>query len=344
MTTLATQRTTHHLHLPREVPRRAAASLVALLGAAMLVMTFANNLFKVGPSFESLMDGFRPHLTDSAMATTEADLSGLRAAGAEMQATMLPALAQQMGMTPAQLTAYLQAQFPEVATGVLQLPQIVTTFDGLVATLDAQRPNFSSADAIPTQDLPATTVPWSIAVAGGLLVGVGAVLWFRPRRGAVLAVVLGGLLVAGSAALSLPGKASDADDLNTALKPVYTAALVEQANGALATVSAMGTQLQAEMLPALATQLGMTPAQVQQMLATSFPATAAALQSLPSAMPRFEGLVGSFDAHLDDYRVLKPVGFAPIIWTAMGIGLAAALVGGALLLWPRHQVVSLSVR
>jgi hypothetical protein len=345
MTTLTSHRhTTHHVHLPREAPRKVAAALVVAVGAVLLVMTFANNLFKVGPSFENLMDGFRPHLTSEAIATARADLTGLGAAGTEMQSTMLPAMAQQLGMTPTEFSAYLAQSYPEVSAGIQALPQIVTTFDGLVTTLDDQRPLFRSADAIPTDNLPATTVPWTIAVAGGVLVLSGLVLWTRPRLGATVAVVLGAVLLVASVTLSLPQKAGDSDDLNANLKPVYTAALVTQAQGALATVSAMGTQLQTEMLPALAAQLKMTPAQLQQFLGQSFPATAAALANLPAAMPRFQGLAGTFEDNLGNYNTLKPVSFAPIIWTMMGVGLLATAFGAAVLLWPRHEVVALSVR
>lgn len=345
MTTLSTRtHTTHHLHLPVEAPRRVAAGLVVLIGAAMLVLTFANNLFKVGPSFETLITDFRPHIQQEAVATARQDLSGLSAAGTELQTAMLPALAERMGMTPAQLQAYVGTQFPDVAAGMQQLPQITATFNGLVTTLDEQRPLFESADAIPTEDLSAATVPWSIAVAGGLLVLVGVTMWFRPRRGAALAVVMGGLLVVLPLALSTPGRAADADDLNSNLNPVYTAALVSQAQGALATVQAMGTELQTEMLPALAQQLRMTPAELQQMMVTSFPATAGALEELPGAMGRFQTMSTAFEDNLDNYDVLKPVGFASIIWTVMGLGLAAALIGAVVLLWPRHRVVSLKVR
>lgn len=344
-TTLTTRKhTTHHLHMPVEAPRKTAAALVVLLGAAMLVMTFANNLFKVGPAFESLIDDFRPHLEQTAIDTARADLSGLSAAGTELQTTMLPALAQQMGMTPAQLQAYIGTQFPDVTAGMQALPQITTTFNGLVTSLDEQQPLFRSADAIPTESLPATTVPWSIAVAGGVLVLVGVAIWRRPRFGAALALGLGVVLVVLPLALSTPQRAGDADDLNANLEPIYTASLVAQAQGALTTIQAMGTELQSEMLPALAQRLQMTPAQLQQMMVTSFPATTAALQDLPEAMPRFDLMVSAFEDNLDNYDVLKPVGFARIIWAVMALGLATAVVGAVMLFWPRHRVVSVKVR
>jgi hypothetical protein len=330
--------TAHAVRLPRRSPRKVVAALVISAGAAMIAVTFSNNLFSVGPSFETMMGDFRPHLTSTAISQTRSDVAGLGAAGTELQTKMVPAMAQQLGMTPAQFSAYVATTYPQVSAGMTALPQIVGTFDGLVTTLDQQRPLFRSADAIPTKSMPATTLPWILFGAGLVLVLVGGTMWFSASAGAGLAVVLGVLMVAAPLALSLPEKASDADQLNANLKPVYTAALVTQAKDALGTVSAMGTQLQGEMLPALATRLSMTSAQLQQLMTQSFPATAAALGNLPTAMPRFQDLVRSFDANLGNYDTLKPVAFAPIIWTTMGLGLLTAACGTVALLWPRHRL------
>jgi hypothetical protein len=339
MTTVARHLpTSTRVHLPRRSPRKVVAALVIASGAAMVAVTFANNLFNVGPSFESMMGDFRPHLTSTAISQTRTDVAGLGAAGTELQTKMVPAMAQQLGMTPAQFSAYIAQTYPQVATGMTQLPQIVTTFDGLVTTLDQQRPLFRSADAIPTKSIPATTLPWMLAGLGVVLVLVGGTMWFSPQAGAATAVVLGALMIALPLVLSLPQKASDADDLNANLKPVYTAAMVTQAKDALATVSALGSQLQTAMLPALATQLHLTPAQLQQMMATSFPATAAAIGNLPTALPRFQTLVADFDSNLGNYDTLKPVSFVPIIWTTMGLGLLTLIGGSVALLWPRHKL------
>ena len=342
MTTLTRVRGRHAVHLPVEGPRKIVSAVLVLMGAAILVLTVVNNLFKVGPSFERLTDGFRPHMTSSAIATTRTDVAGLGAAGTEIQTALLPAMAQQLGMTPAQFSAYVAQTFPQVSAGLTQLPQIVTTFDGLTTTLDQQRPFFRSADAIPTKGLPATSVPWAFAGAGVLLIGCGVLVLLRPRPGAAAAVGLGALLLVAPLVMSMPQKAADADTMNSNLKPVYTAQLVTQAKGALTTVSAMGTQMQTQMLPALAAQLHMTPAAVQQMLATQFPATAKALAGLPSAMPRFQATVNTFDANLDEYGTLKPVELRPLVLVLMGVAALTLLLGAATLLWPRHEEVTLS--
>lgn len=315
------------------------AGLVFVLGLVLIGLTFANNLFKVGPSFEAMMTDFRPHLTNNAIATSKQDLIQLNSASNELQNRMIPALAMQLNMTPTELTAYINQNYPKVGAGIQGLPKIVSTFDGVVTTLDEQRPLFRSADAIPTKNMPATTVPWSLAGAGVLLLGVGGVMWYRPRLGAMLAFWVGVTLVAVPAILYLPGKSADADQLNTNLKPVYTQTLVTQGKVAITTISGMATELQTKMLPDLAVKMNMPPAQLQQLMTTSFPATTAAMASLPTALPRFQSMVNAFDENLSNYDTLKPVKFSPIIWTLITVGFLTALAGGIGLMLGRRRVV-----
>lgn len=263
-------------------------------------------------------------LTAQAIETARADVTSLGAAGEEFQTAVAPAMAEQFGMTPEEFQAFVGEQFPGVGDGMAALPQIVPTFSGLIDTLDAQRDLFASADAIPTSDIPATTIPWALLIAGILSLALGVFMWFAPRTGGIIAIVLGALLVTVPFALSLPTKAADADQMNANLQPVYTQTLITQANAAVATVGAMGTEMSETMLPALAEKLGMTEEQLQAFLGENFPATATALQNMPASMERFQGLVGTFEANLDNYDTMKSVTFEPIIWTV--------IVGGAVML------------
>lgn len=309
-------------------PRKVAAVVMVLIGGGFVAITLMANLYHVGPAFDRLTDGFRPTMTQQAIQTDRADLARLSAAADEMQTTMLPQLAQQLNMTPEQMSTMLATQFPDVSAGLSALPTVAPTFDGLLTTLDQQRPLFASADAIPTSDLPATTVPWSLLVVGIVCIGIGVTVWFAPRTGSVLAMVVGLALVVVPLSLNLVNKAADADQMNANLKPVYTQQLITQANAAVDTLSAMATQMQTSMVPALAAQLHMTPAELQSMMQTRYPDVAAALAGIEPAMARFEGLVATFDQHLSDYDTLKPVSLEPIVWTMIGGGIALTILGG----------------
>jgi hypothetical protein len=326
-----------HLHRPtisRERlafgwPHRVAAGLLALVGGVFVAVTLAANLFNVGPAFDRLTTDFRPIMTEKAVQTDRQDIAALAAAESEIQAKMLPALAQQLGLTPTEFSTMMASQYPAVTAGLAAVPQITPSFSSLVTTLDEQRPYFEAADAIPTKDIPSTSVPWSLFAVGLVAIGLGVWVWFKPRGSAVAVTAMGAALIAIPLILSMPHKASYADTLNENLKPVYTQELITQANSSLATLSAMGTEMQGKMLPDLAAQLKMTPEQLNTFFAENFPATSAALAGLPASLGRFQDLVAAFDGRLSDYNTLKPVSFVPIVWFMIGGGAALFLLGGA---------------
>lgn len=316
---------------------RATAILVMLAGAGLIAMTLINNLFAVGPAFENLIVDFRPALTQSSIDTARTDIAGLSAVQTEFTDKLASALSQQLKMTPTQFNGFVSQNFPAVAAGMSALPSAVPTFDGLINTLDKQRPLFASADAIPTKSLPATTVPWSLFGAGLLVFFIGLLMLRSPKAAGAAAVVVGLLLLLAPVAMSLPGKAADADQLNANLKPVYTQTLVDNATGALNTIGAMGNEMQTKMLPALAVQLKMSPTQLQTFLGSNFPATASALQTMPASMGRFNGLVKVFDKNLANYDTIKPVGLAGLILIMMVAGGLVAGLGALTLVRGRRR-------
>ena len=316
---------------------KVAAVLVMLVGAGLVATTLISNLFAVGPAFENLITDFRPALTQSSIDTAHKDIAGLSAVQEEFTTKLAPALSQQLKMTPDQFNGFVSTNFPKVAAGMSALPTAVPTFNGLINTLDKQRPLFASADAIPTTSLPATTVPWGLLGAGILIFLIGLAMLRSPKVGGAVAIVVGLVLLVLPLVLSLPGKASDADQLNANLKPIYNQALVNNATGALGTIDAMGAEMQSTMLPALGTQLKMSTEQLQTFLGSNFPATAQALQTMPASMARFNGLVKVFDNNLANYNTLKPVGMERLILIMMGAGGLVAVLGGVTVVASRKK-------
>jgi hypothetical protein len=313
-----------------------APGLVALAGVVFIVVTLTQNLFAVGTAFEEMIGDFRPALQDDAIATYRSDIAGLGAVAEEFQTAVLPGLAQALQQTPEDLGTMLNAQFPAVAAGMAMLPEAGPQFEGLIDTLASQQSNFASADAIPTKNLPAQTVPWGFTIIGVLAIGLGVWMVLKGTRlTAILALVLGALIVIGSFVLSLPGKSADADDLNEALEPVYTVETVNGAEGALQVIGAMGEEMQGTMLPALGQMLQMDQATLNQFFGEHFPAIAQAMQTFPETMDRFDGLVTTFADNLDNYDTLKPVKFTPIIWTFIIGGFVILLGGGLGLVWSK---------
>ena len=309
-------------------PRKVSGGLVILVGVVFIVVTLINNLFAVGPAFEEMITDFRPLLAEESLNTARADIAVLDAAGQEFQTAVAPGMAQALGMTPEEFAGMVQSEYPAVAQGMEALPEITATFSGLIDTLDSQRALFESADAIPSDDLPATTVPWIITISGLLAIAAGVMLFMPGRVWAILAVVLGAALLITTFALNLPQKAADADELNENLTPIYTQELIDGAEGSLAVIAAMGEEMQTRMLPDLATALGMSSDELNAFMGQNFPATAAAMQSMSESLERFEGFVGIFAVNLDNYETIQPVSFTPIIWMMVIGGILIVLAGG----------------
>ena len=300
--------------------RRLPAFGVLAIGVVVLIVLFANNLFTVGTAFESVTDAFRPIMTEEAIATAEQDVAALGAVAEEFQTDVAPAVAGALQLSPADLDAFLGTNFPAVAAGVGALPQIVPQFTDVVNLLGAQQANFESADAIPTTFLPASTVPWIILLIGIGTVVVAILMLGKTERSWLIAGVFGVVVVAFSLLLSFLPKASAADDLNAALKPVYNEELIAQSGQALGVVGAMGDELQNQMLPGLAQQLGMDDQQMGEFL-SQFPATEAALGGLADSLGRFRSMVTAFDAQLENYDTIKDTSLYPIALIVLVAGL-----------------------
>ena len=305
---------------------RILASGVIVAGIVMLFSMLQANLFGIAPEFEDLTDGFRPIMEDEALATAQADVQALEAVGTEFQTAVLPQMSQALGMDEATFGAFMGEQFPAVAAGVEALPAVSQQFNGFLGLLEDQQANFGRADDIPTTFWPATTMPWIILFIGGGMVITGAWMFFRARSGNVAVAAFGILVLLGAGVLAFVPKANAADDMNSALEPVYTQELVDGAAASVAVVGAMGQEMQQVMLPAIAQQLQLSDAELAGFL-SQFPATAAALESLPEAVGRFTVLARTFDEQLTNYQAVQVESLTPVAWTVMVTGAVTLVLG-----------------
>lgn len=310
---------------------------VIAAGIAMLISMVQANLFGIAPEFEDLTDGFRPIMEQDSLDTAAADVAALAAVGDEFQTAVLPQMSQALGMDQATFGMFMSEQFPAVAAGVGALPAVTDQFSGVVDLLADQQSNFENADDIPTTFWPATTMPWIILVIGAGMIVTGSVMLILPRPGSYAVAAFGLLVLIAATVLAFVPKASSADDMNSALEPVYTIQMVSGASGAVDVIGAMGQEMQQVMLPAIAQQLQLTDEQLNGFL-SQFPATAAALEDLPAAVGRFSNLVDTFGEQLPNYQAVKVEALTPVAWTVMVTGAATLLLGLVGLVLPSRRV------
>lgn len=313
--------------------------LVALVvvGAVMAIGARVIDLPAKAQGVDNLTNSFRPAFRAEEIRTTREQMDTVKAMAGELQQKTLPALAQALNMTPAQLQDFIGSNFPAVAKGMGELDRSLPYFDNLVSGLGAHDRDFHLADAIPTKNLPATVVPYLFILPGTLaaLLAFAALVRFRRLTGPALIVgaILGVVLIVAPLVLSVPKKAQAVDNLTNAFRPAFTETGARTARAYMDGFSAMAAELQEKTLPALAQALNMTPAQLQSFIGSNFPAVAKGIGELPRALPRFEGLVRGIEDNVGNFRRADAVPTANtpttlLHWLFEFSGLGLLLSGG----------------
>jgi hypothetical protein len=180
--------------------RRVILSVLLLIGLGLIVAPVSMSMFGRSSNGEAMVNSFRPIMQPAHVQTTadyydnvftELRPFALMMKGVQTDAQKLvPALAQALHMSPAQVQKMLATQFPSLARLLQSLPQAVQVFKrvppgldfykSLVTTMQANVSNYASVDALPRMGL----FPWFFVVPGILIIlGAGFLLigdW-RPR-------------------------------------------------------------------------------------------------------------------------------------------------------------------
>jgi hypothetical protein len=328
---------------------RAVLAALAVLGAFLIVLPLAIGLPGKSAASGNLMNAFRPQMSSTALAQSQTDAQTMGAMAVQLNTQMIPALAAQMHMTPQQLSAYLAGNFPAVGKGMTEFATILPFFHNLQATMLAQQANFQQADQIPTGSLPPTTMSVLYIVPGVLLLLIGGIGLYRPRYGRrfiAAGSAVGLVLVAGLFSVSMYGKASSADTMTAAFKPIFTTQSVQNARAYTNTVEAMSTQFAQQTLPAVAAALHVTPLQLNTLVAKDFPAVAAGVTQLPQIIVRMDTATRLIQANVDNFNQSAAIPWTPgsmvaMFWFMMIPGLLAFALGAGALAFtqPRRSVV-----
>jgi len=308
------------------VSRRLPAFGALAIGIVVLIVLFSTSLFRVGGAFEELTDGFRPIMAEESLTEAAEDLASLGAVSMEFANDVSPEIAGRLGMSAQEFDVFLATTYPSVAAGLSVLPEVVPEFTSIVDLLAGQRTNFETADTIPTGFLPITTLPWLILLIGVATIVVAILMLGDTERAWLITTTLGVIVVALSLLLSFLPKARAADDLNAALETEYTRNLITESAQSLGVVSAMGTEMQENLLPDLAERLDIDQSEMAELLG-GFPATETALSQLGDATDRFQAMVTAFDGQLHNYDAVKATALGPIVLMILVAGAMLVVCG-----------------
>ncbi len=176
------------------------------------------------------------------------------------------------------------------------------------------------------------------------------------RRLSAILIILGGLaLIIVPVVENVWTGSAPAKAMISSFKPVMTTASLQVIQTDLQQLGAANQQLTTQAIPALAGQLHMTPAQLQQAMATNFKSVATGLTQLPTILAHFDNYGTLLQGQLANYQAaaampvsgvpmtVMPWGFllAGILAVAFGVGMlmtkgrgpaiAAIVLGAAIL-------------
>lgn len=306
--------------------RHTAATIFIALGTLLAVSAVI--AWWVGIRAEHVSNLVRPELTDEGLAQHREDYEAMSLALVGIRDDVLPAVAQSLGVTSADLQSQLAANYPDTARLLEEVDTIIPFAEQGVSNLERNQESFHSADDFPLPGLPSYALAILDLFLAAVLVAAGVVLWRGPaagsRTGALLAAaVVAATLIALPLAIRVPAKTADAQVVLDSLNPAQ--AVVTKTETLLATTKGGLLEFENELLPGLAAALGTTSATLRSTIAAEFPDTAPALNDLPGLAARYEARVAIRSNGAEEIRRLKGIPVRELGWFGPAFGTLVAL-------------------
>lgn len=318
--------------------RRIAAVVIAVTGLFLIAVPFALRLFERAGDAEQVTERFRPMMSDEGLVQLRSDFETVKAGGTEFINDAIPRFADDLGMTDTEFAAFTEENFPNVATGVEQIPGIVDFVDPVLTTLEDDTEEFDSADSIPVGDIPITVGPWVFLGLGAALVAAGAVILRGSGSGPLVATALlsAVVVVVAPFVVRFPQKADDGEDLAAVARIGLAQDGAHAAQSATVVLDDMVIEVRGEMLPALGDALDLTDAELGAVLAEDYPAIDRLLADWDDIVPRGYALASNQQASVDDFADADALSFQTIPWLLAVPGAVALVAAGTLLLAGRR--------
>jgi hypothetical protein len=315
--------------------------VITLIGAAYLIATpFALSLFSRTRDAQHLSDYYRPYMSDTDIHNIKHNLATVNAGGTELFTVMLPTLKRDLGLSDAEFTAYVTENYPHVAKFLVRVPMVVKYLNPALQQVLRQPDNFHDADEFPLANLDVRVGPWALLALG---LGLGVVAVFLARTDdknalPVIAVTLVGLgLLVGPAVLGWFHETESAEKAAEAARGPFSPVVANTTISDTFSFDAAFTEMQDAMFPAIGGKLGKTPAQFDEQLHASFPATMKLLDEWDRSI--YKGSVRlslSQMRYMDEFHNADATPYTALPWIFMVPG-ALLLVGGVigLVAWRR---------
>lgn len=293
--------------------RRWPLVVILVLGVGLVAAPVAFRMFSRAPQGGTMIDEFRPFMTEQTITDFRGYLDEIGAARDETATDLQPALGSEQQFA---------TDYPQAAAFVEQWGGIDADMSDMLDTIDANRDEFDGVSSLP----PFALFPWFFVIPGVLLVVFAGVSLARAGSGrrplTTPLVVLGvGLLLAPAMFQMFtraPGGGAMIDDFES----LMTRERVTTMQGYFITIGAGEGQLRTAVVPAVVDQQGGT--------AADHPATAQLSDDWPQLLSDMSEMVGAMADNLDNYAAvaaMPPFPLFPWFFVVPGVAvIALALV------------------
>lgn len=307
---------------------RVAAAVLSTLG--LLLMVAGGSEVFVAQRAARVADLVRPELTDEGLAQHRRDFETLSSVIDGLDSSVLPAVAKELRLSENELRGEITRSYPEVGQLLEQKDVLLPFAEQGLTNLERQQEDFQNADSLPPLGLPGYSGGLLNIVLGAGVFVTGLVALSRgpTRARAHLATIafIAALMIVVPVALQVPQKAQSAQRVLDSLNP--SSRVVQRTDSAFESGRDGQIALQNELLPALATALGLNPAEFQSAIRQSFPETAAGLAEMPEIIDRYEVRVAIRHDGATDLRALKRVPIGTLGWFNPAFGMLLFVAAG----------------
>jgi hypothetical protein len=314
--------------------RRVVGVLTLVVATYLIVIPFALGLFSRTRDAQHLADRYRSVMSDQGVHQFRSNLALVNAGGKELFTQFLPELQTQLGLSDAEFKAFVASNYPHVAAFLTRVPVTVKYLNPATQAVLAQKDSFASADAFPVAGIPVTVGPWALLLLGIGVGIVGLIILLSDRlAGSVLplvAILVVGIgLVFGPLVLGWFGKTDAADHVAQAARGPFSVAVSDATVNDTFSFNAAFIEMRKALFPAVAQKLGMSDAELDDYLHTTYPALLKFLDKWDASI--YEGaraLSLSQIQYMDEFHNADATPYKALPWLFMAPG-AVLLVGAA---------------
>jgi hypothetical protein len=274
-------------------PTRWVVIVIAAIGAALVVMPFAFNMFGKTPKGAVMIAEFKPFMTTDRLDGFQTDLRQINAGVQETNTSV----AAYLGRGSKNPSAF-DAAYPTFTSFSQQWPAIDSKMTGLMTEVQGNLGNYQAVAALPSFKL----FPWFFVIPGVLIFGFALASWLKParwRRGRWVLVVLGIGLIAAPGIFQMFQRAPKGGQMMTAFQSIETTQNVQQIQGYFATMAEGQGAIRLEIVPSLE-RSGLTAAQI----GTKFPAVATLDSNWVHILNDMTPMIGAMSDNVANYQAI----------------------------------------